>query len=124
MAISEDDRLVLRARLTETLGEREARVLMESVPPVDYDQLATHTNLEHTRSLLSAEIDQLGTQTDAEFVAVRAEFVAVRAEIKSESASIRDEIAQLRLELATGQRRMMVTHIGSMIGLAAFISVT
>ncbi len=29
MAITEDDRLALRAKLNETLGEREARVLME-----------------------------------------------------------------------------------------------
>jgi hypothetical protein len=55
MAVNEQDRLALRSMLNEVLGEREASVLMDCVPPVDYEQLATRADLETQRLVLSSK---------------------------------------------------------------------
>ena len=45
MPTSEEERLALLSRLTETLGADAARTLMESLPPTHWDQIATKDDL-------------------------------------------------------------------------------
>ena len=45
MPASEEERLALLNRLTETLGADAARTLMESLPPTHWDQIATKDDL-------------------------------------------------------------------------------
>ena len=45
MPASEEERLALLSRLTETLGADAARTLMESLPPTHWDQIATKDDL-------------------------------------------------------------------------------
>ncbi len=97
MAVTEEERLSLRAKLNEVLGEREAAVLMESVPPVHYDQLATKNDLLATGDDLRRHSDML------------------RSELKG-------DIARLDVRMAQQLRVTVLTHVGSMIGLAAFLS--
>ena len=99
---------MLRSKLTEVLGEREAAVLMESVPPMRYEELATKDDL--TR----------------EIGALRAEFRGDGAQLRGEFAELRGEMAQLRgdvtLQMAKQLRVTVLTHVGSMLGLAAFLT--
>ncbi len=101
MSIGEEDRLALLAKLTEALGEREARVLMQSVPPVDYHQLATKTDVAAEAAMLRAEMRQFRTEVDAEFVRTRAE---------------------LTYQMTMHARTTILTQFASMIGLAAAVA--
>ncbi len=97
MSVTEEDRLRLRVKLNEVLGEREAAVLMESVPPVKYQELATKQDLALLRDELRVDVREL-----------RAETRELRADLKADMAQ------QLRVTV--------LTHVGSMVGLAAFLS--
>ncbi len=97
MSVTEEDRLRLRERLNQVLGEREAAVLMESVPPVKYDELATKQDLSLLRDEMGVDMRE-----------VRTEIRELRADLKADMAQ------QLRVTV--------LTHVGSMVGLAAFLS--
>jgi hypothetical protein len=111
MAITEDDRLALRTKLNETLGEREARVLMKALPPVDYDQLATKTDLETYRVAF-----------DAEFKTARAEMRSGFAEVANEFASVRTDMAGIRTDMASQLRVLVMTHIASVVAVAIAVA--
>ena len=56
MKVTEAQRLELRERLSEAIGRESTTVLMEALPPVDYDTLATKNDLEAQRVALEARI--------------------------------------------------------------------
>ncbi len=143
MAITEDDRLALRNALAGTIGERETRVLMESLPPMDYDQIATKSDLETQRMLLSSDIRELRTDMNAELSAVRtdmnAQISAVRTDMNAQFSAVDAQFAQVDArftavdaqfamlrgdidsKLASQLRITVLTHVGSMIGLAGLV---
>ena len=70
---------------------------MESVPPLTYQELATKQDLALLRDELRVDVREL-----------RAETRELRADLKADMAQ------QLRVTV--------LTHVGSMVGLAAFLS--
>ena len=82
MPASEQKRLALRNRLIEVLGEEEAEVLMESLPPFDWHQLATKDDIKGTHKAIDALGENLRTEMDGRFAMVEAEFKMLRAENK------------------------------------------
>ncbi len=107
MRPTEAQRLSLRSSLVALIGEPDTTVLMESMPPIDYDTLATRDDLDRSTAALDAKIDALRTDMDARFTMVDARFVAITAELRSEMASL--------------NRNLVATQIGSMLGLAGLI---
>lgn len=118
MKVTETQRLTLRDRLTEALGAESAMVLMEALPPVDYDTLATKTDLEAVRVTLEARIDASRSE-------VRSEMADLRGDLRSEMADLRSEMAELRGDLrsdiANNLKVTVAANIGSMVGLAALV---
>jgi len=57
MTITDADRHRLYDVLVATLGEQEAAILMEHLPPVGWADVATKTDLEHLRAATKADID-------------------------------------------------------------------
>lgn len=78
MPASEKKRLALRNRLIEVLGEEEAEVLMESLPPFDWHKLATKEDL----SVLEGKIE-------ANKVAIEASEQCLRTEMNAGFTNIR-----------------------------------
>ena len=87
MPPSDPERLALYDRMTELLGPERADTLMESLPPISWDQIATKADL----AVLKTEIDSRFTEIDAkidggfakidgQFTAISAEFTAIIAE--------------------------------------------
>lgn len=98
MTISEKDRLDLRQALARSLGsEHLANVAMEAMPPIDYSQLATKTDLEVQSRELRAEIAQL-----------RAEMAELRGDLK--------------LDLASNLRLLLIGQLTTMVMLGAWIT--
>ena len=56
--ITERDRLDLRTELIDAIGEDSADVLMEALPPLNYDELATKSDLTVLAKELRADMAQ------------------------------------------------------------------
>ena len=118
MSVTEAQRLTLRTSLVAAIGEPATTVLMEAMPPIDYDNLAT-----------KADMNVLRTDMDARFAMVDARFVALSAELRGEMAELRSELrgematlgGDLRGEMASQTRLLVGTHIASMLGVAGLI---
>ena len=107
MSVTEAQRLALRSSLVAAIGEPATTVLMEAMPPIDYDNLAT-----------KADLTVLRTDMDARFAMVDARFVALSAELRGEMAELRGD---LRSEMATHTRILVGTHTASLLGFAGLI---
>lgn len=113
--ISEGQRLALLNRLCEVLGEEEASTLMDSLPPVYWEQLAT-------KSDLAASEQRLGNEMRSGFAKVYGELNSFRAETAAEFKNIRAETAaefkSVRSEMALQFARQTRTMVFTMLGLA------
>ena len=72
MTITDADRHRLYDALVATLGEQEATILMEHLPPVGWADVATKTDLDHLRAATKADLENLRISTKAEFDGLRA----------------------------------------------------
>ena len=146
MKPTEAQRLALRTGLVDAIGETNATVLMEAMPPIDYDTLATRDDLTLTAAALTNRIDtlrnELGAfrneatgrfaqidaqfaqvdarfaQVDARFDQVDARFVAITAELRGEMAELR---GGLRSEMASMTRLLVGTQVASMLGVVGLV---
>jgi hypothetical protein len=132
MTIDENTRLDLRQWFETNMGERLARAVMEAMPPIDYDQLATKTDVELLGRELRAEMGQLRAELRAEMGELRAELRAEMGELRAELGQFRADATSLegRLDLRiSNQTRLLVTMqittiaatVASMIGLASLL---
>ena len=108
MTITDADRHRLYDALVATLGEQEAAILMEHLPPVGWADVATKTDLEHLRAATKADIDGLRAEMNSGFVATRAAMDA--------------QAALLRAEMATGFASQLRWIIGTIIASYAVIA--
>ena len=117
MPASEEERLALLNRLTETLGADAARTLMESVPPTHWDQIATKDDLRALEERLvhkftaleerfvhkfTSEFAKINGRVDGEFGELYGELANVRGEVKEvrgEVKEVRGEVRELRGEI-------------------------
>ncbi len=97
VAISEAARADLYTGLSEAIGPERAETLMSAIPLHDLDEVATKADL----AVLAAEL--------------RAEIADLRAEFKAELA---DQIGALRTVMTNWMLTILVTVVGSLIGVA------
>ena len=123
MLVDETRRLALLNRLSEVLGEEEARTLIECLPPVRWEQLATKDDVK-------ASEDRIRTEMNGKFALVDAEFARVHTRIdglehkmdagfeslRGELAEYRGEFAEHRGEIALQMARMTRTMVFIMSG--------
>ncbi len=93
MTITDADRHRLYDALVATLGEQEATILMEHLPPVGWADVATKTDLDHLRAATKADIDGHRAETRAEFEQLRlttkADIEQIRIATKADSDGLR-----------------------------------
>ena len=102
MAISENERLDLRQALEQVLDERLAAIAMEAMPPLEYDQFATKTDLENLEIRLSSRID------------------GIESSMRVEMAELRGEMQQFRGDLFAAMNTQMRLTVG--MNLAMFLA--
>jgi hypothetical protein len=66
MDVYERSRHQLHQRLREVLGEEEAGILMASLPPAGYTELATKTDLRRLKEELELKMDAMRHELRAE----------------------------------------------------------
>ena len=107
--IGEERRWALMGRLCEVLGEEEARTLMESLPPVAWDRIATKDDIFLLKDDIKASEDRLRIEMHAEFANIRTETAAEFKMLRAENTEIRGEMA---LQFAKQTRTMVFTMLG------------
>lgn len=116
MPASEQKRLALRNRLIEVLGREEAEVLMESLPPFDWHQLATKDDIKGTHEAIDALGENLRTEMDAGFANIRTEMDGRFAKVDAGFTKVDAEFTKLRgdmaLQFAKQTRTMVFTILG------------
>lgn len=139
----ESERYALRDQLTETLGSETAGKLMEHVPPVKWEELATKDDLkplatkDDLKSLATKdELRELATTTATKDelrlmgAELRAEMREGFAEVKESIAELKGSIAEVKDGIAEHRERIIVTMTGqhrmtmlTLVGLAVSLFV-
>ncbi|MCY3578314.1 MAG: hypothetical protein OXH53_13480 [bacterium] len=96
-------------RLIETLGEEEAKTLMESLPPVMWTHLATKDDLRALEERLRAEFNGKFAIIDGEFAKVEGSFTELRGHMSL-------EIAKAIRTMVFAMMAFSVAIIGTVLG--------
>ena len=113
MAPTETERFELREGLRNVLEEGPVTTLMDSLPPMDWHELATKTDLAALEERMDARFEvvdvrlealrtELGAKIDTGLAGVRGEVDGVRAKIDTGLAGVRGEIDGVRAKIDTG----------------------
>jgi len=116
--IGEERRVALMNRLIATLGEEEASTLMESVPPVNWHDLATKDDVKATHDAIDDLEQRLRTERHAEFTKVYAELHVLGVETAAEFKTLRAENKEFRGEMALQLAKQTRTILFTMLALA------
>ena len=100
MLVDEARRLALLSRLSEVLGEEEARTLIECLPPVRWEHLATKDDIKASEDRIRTEMNGKFALVDAEFARVHTRIDGLEHKMDAGFESLRGELAEYRGELA------------------------
>ena len=109
MLMEESRRLALLDRLREVLGEEEARTLIECLPPVRWEQLATKDDVRASEERILTEMNGKFDGVDAKFDGVDAKFDGVDAKfdgVDAEFARVHTRIDGLEHQMDSGFERV------------------
>ena len=120
MSAGEEERLTLLSRLTEAIGADAARTIMESLPPMQWDQLATKDDLKALEERLVTKFNGEFAKINGAFAKFKGEmngeFAKINGEMNGEFAKVRGEIKDLRgsisLEISKQTRTLVFTMVG------------
>jgi hypothetical protein len=114
LTISEASRHALHARLAEVLGEEEAVVLMEHLPPVGWGDVATKRDIDQLAVATKRDIDHLGIQLRGELAELRGELLAAMGQLRFDMG------AQVRV-MYVGMVATMLSSIGAVAAAVALV---
>ena len=126
MAIDENTRLDLRQAFEQLIGPDLAHAAMEAMPPLDYNQFATKTDLDNLGTSLRVDIAAVRTELKSDIAEVRTALKGDIAELKADVGELRTEFAGLEssmeLRLAKNLRATMLTQVATMAAFAGLIT--
>ena len=100
MSATESERLALHKQLAEKIGPEPAGTLMNQLPRVDSDKLATKADLRHLGDRLRVEIQTEMTSLRGEMTELRGEMAELRSEMRDGFAAMEVRLAQQSRELS------------------------
>jgi hypothetical protein len=110
MTIDETTRHRLHQSLDRTLGEDNAAVLMEHLPPSGWSDLPTRRDLDTLRTDLNSQM--VGLRAD-----LNGQMSELRTDLNGQMADLRTEMAELRTEMYRLFTRLMLQLVGAIAGL-------
>lgn len=136
----ESERYALRDQLAETLGSETAGKLMEHVPPVKWDELATKDDLRVMAAELRVEMREGFAEVKDSIAEVKGSIAELKgsiaevkdsvAEVKNSIAEVRNSVADVKDGIAEHRERIIVTMTGqhrmtmlTLVGLAVSLFV-
>ena len=137
MALDEAGRFRITTKLADTLGQEDAAALMETIPPFDWHQIVTKTDLTNavkdlaTKSDMALEFstlrEEMGikfSQVDAGFARVDARFEQVDGRFFQVDAKLSDLSAELHKTLRVHTLALITTMVAMntmMVSLVALL---
>ena len=137
MALDEAGRFRITTKLADTLGQDDAAALMETIPPFDWHQIVTKTDLTNavkdlaTKSDMALEFstlrEEMGikfSQVDAGFARVDARFEQVDGRFFQVDAKLSDLSAELHKTLRVHTLALITTMVAMntmMVSLVALL---
>ena len=105
MPVTESERLALHEQLAEKIGPEPAGTLMNQLPRVDSDELATKTDLRQfgdqlqnemrgLKSEMRAEMEGMQAEMEQRFVKLERRITAVQADISGLAREFTDKMAR------------------------------
>jgi hypothetical protein len=76
----------------------------------------------NVRGDMATEFANVRAEMTASSANAHGEFTAIRVEMATEFAAVHARFAEMDLKMATQLRTTVVTHVGTMVGLAAFMA--
>jgi hypothetical protein len=127
MTITDGSRHQLHLSLDQTIGEENAAVLMEHLPPVGWADVATRRDLDHQTLLIKKDMELLGAELRGELggemaelrTELRREMAELRTELGGEMAEVRTDMVHLEVRMEHLFSRLLLQLIGAMAGLFA-----
>lgn len=116
MLVDEARRLALLSRLSEVLGEEEARTLIECLPPVRWEHLATKDDVKASEDRIRTEMSGKFALVDAEFARVHTRIDGLEHKMDAGFESLRGELAESRGEFALQMAKLTRTMVFIMSG--------
>ena len=112
MALTAAQRIELYERIKRTsLGEEGANVVMDALPNLDWDRLATRDDLTTVRAELGTEMADLRTELRTEMADLRTELHSGLAGLRGEMTALRADMRTDLVELENRIQRSMITWI-------------
>ena len=104
MTPTETERHELRKGLSEVLPEAQVKTLMDSLPPVDWRELATKTDLAALEERLDLKSDARFAKIDARFTETNARFAKIDARFEGVDARFERVDAEFKVVHAKFER--------------------
>jgi hypothetical protein len=121
LAITEEDRHQLYARLREVLGDDEATTMMEHLPPVGWADVATKRDLDHLAVLTTRDLDHHAAMFRAELhehaavVDARLKELAVLMDARFNEHAARFDLVDARFDLVDARFTTMEERFGRLL---------
>ncbi len=137
MPIDEKTRLDLRAKFEEFMGPRLANATMEAMPPLDYDQLATKTDVANLGVELRGDMADLRGDLRGEMAELRGDLRGEMAELRGGMAELRGDMVKmesglrgdmskmesgLRGDMSKMLRTMVISQLGTALAVGGFVA--
>ncbi len=116
MLVEEARRLALLSRLSEVLGEEEARTLIECLPPVRWEHLATKDDVKASEDRIRTEMNGKFALVDAEFARVHTRIDGLEHKMDGLEHKIEAGFESLRGEFALQMAKLTRTMVFIMSG--------
>ena len=110
MTITDGSRHQLHQSLDLAIGEENAAVLMEHLPPVGWADVATRRDLDHQSLMINKDLELLGAN-------LRTEMAELRTGLQGETAELRTSLVHLELRMEQLFSRLLLQLLATMAGL-------
>ncbi len=111
-SVGEGRRLALLGKLGEVLGREESETLMDSLPPVPWESLATKGDLRASEERLRIEMNARFQDVDARFDKMDSRFERVDSGFEALLEEMKAMERRLTLQMAQLSRTLVFTIIG------------
>jgi len=118
MAVDEKTRLDLRAKFEELMGKRLADATMQAMPPLDYDQFATKTDVANLGVELRGDIAELRGEMRGDIAELRGDMAKMEAGLHGEMAELRGD---LRGEMGSNVKTIVLANLGTSLAVGGFV---
>ena len=91
------------------------------MPPLDYEQFATKTDVDNLGTSLRVEIAAVRTELKSDIAEVRADMTGLRGDMAELRGELKADIAALDLRMASNLRITVFTQFATMATFAGFV---